>query len=692
MLANKEVDMLREVGALKAFCQQCMHTELTRKFSERTLSMKRQNYAMRINIVFFTTLCLTLLFVHSSQAVPEPGQKSFANSIGMEFVHIPAGSFPVTDGDGKAAGTATVSKPFYLCKYPVTQKEWEAAMGNNPSTFKGSDRPVENVSWYDAQKFIRRLNAKEGTGGYRLPTEMEWELAARGGTVTRWFFGQGPKNPKDMESRLGAYAWFAKNSGKTTKPVGKKKPNPYGLHDIYGNVHEWVQDWYNDLPELGEFTDYRGPATGLQRAARGCAWHNRADDCASDVRGGISANIRSNSTGFRLAFSSEAADTGVVEIPLWSHHEKNYEIYSPQLSPDNKWLVFTRMLYSPDGHAAEQFSETELEQLRKRIKENPRIADPEVMLVNMADKSARFIDYGWDPVFSPDQKSILYAHQTKPASGYRLVASTLAGNEIRVYDMERQNITTVARPAFGYLSDPAFSDKGAILFGLSDATNGAWGGTIGVGTADPLTGQQNVLLAPTKERGLYHQVRKFAMHDDVCWVLRARPLSAGTYVADTYAFELVEADKGVLYSWGEHDSSAWAWVDFRRCPSGVGLEVYDGEWKSPLSAIAAQRQQAKVPAGHSSPDCASVATLSEDGEALTILSSRGAATRRWVAPGYIRSLAWSPDASHIALVLSQSEHYIDSRFEYDELLVVRVGDLPHNAQEVSEAARCCLRR
>jgi len=642
---------------------------------------------MRTKTSIFTALCLTLLFTHNSRAFPESGQTIFTNSIGMEFVLIPAGSFSVEAGDSDApvAATATVSKPFYLGKYPVTQKQWETVMGNNPSQFKGAQHPVEQVSWYDAQKFIRRLNATESTVGYRLPTDMEWELAARGGTDTRYFFMKNPKNPRDAEGPLSAYAWFEKNSGKSTHPVGRKKPNPYGLYDMYGNVFEWVQDWSDDLPQLRELTDYRGPASGGARVARGCPWSAPSTICSSDFRTGNLPDTRSSRGGFRLAFALEGADSGAVEVPAWSYSKNHYEIDSPQLSPDNKWLVFTRKLHAPDGIEAELFSEKELKQFEKRRKADPRSEDPEVVLMNMAENSARVIDYGWDPVFSSDQKSLLYAHQTKPTSGRRLLADTFAGNEIRAYDLERKQHATVARPSFGYLSNPAFTDKGEALFALSDAVNGAWGGNVGVGMADPATGQRKVLYAPVKEHGLYHLVNKFSMRDGVGLVLRARPLNAGVYMADTYDYELVDAEKGtVLYNWGEHGAAAWFEVDFRVCPSG-GLEVYDGGWKVPASGEASESQKPDMPAGQASSDCAHVAFVSKDKEALTILSLREEAARRWSAPGVIRSMAWSPDASRIALVLSYGENFA-AKFDCDELVVVRVSDLPvgNYAHELSE--------
>ncbi|MCL2122613.1 MAG: formylglycine-generating enzyme family protein, partial [Desulfovibrionaceae bacterium] len=185
---------------------------------------------------FCASLCL-LVVVFPAWAM----QKTYTNSIGIKFVLIPAGSF-LMGSDARALNEKPphrvhISKPFYLGKFEVTQEQWQAVMGNNPSRFKGPDNPVEGVSWEDVREFIQRLNEKEGHRRYRLPTEAEWEYAARGGTSSRWSFG-------DDAGLLDQYAWYKDNSEDTTHPVGQKKSNPWGLHDMHGNVFEWVQDWY----------------------------------------------------------------------------------------------------------------------------------------------------------------------------------------------------------------------------------------------------------------------------------------------------------------------------------------------------------------------------------------------------------------------------------------------------------------
>ena len=151
-------------------------------------------------------------------------KKDYENSIGIKFVLIQPGKFMMgseEDETEKPVHKVTISKPFYLGVYPVTQKEWKAIMGNNPSYFKGDNLPVETVSWNDVQEFIKKLNEKEGANKYRLPSEGEWEYAARAGTTTRYSFG-------DEESKLGDYAWYDSNSGSKTHEVGQKNPNPGG--------------------------------------------------------------------------------------------------------------------------------------------------------------------------------------------------------------------------------------------------------------------------------------------------------------------------------------------------------------------------------------------------------------------------------------------------------------------------------
>ena len=215
----------------------------------------------------------------------------------MEFVLIPAGAFTMgaidSYPDEQPIRTVHISRPFYLGKYEVTQAQWEAVMGYNPSAWRGQrTRPVEQVSWEDVQEFLRRLNTEEGRTHYRLPTEAEWEYAARAGTTTAYSFGS------DV-SRLDEYAWYGGNAAHTSHPVGQLKPNAWGLHDMHGNVWEWVHDWYATYP-TGAVTDPQGPASGVSRVFRGGGRSNVAWRCRSSSRGYRPPESRLDAVGFRV--------------------------------------------------------------------------------------------------------------------------------------------------------------------------------------------------------------------------------------------------------------------------------------------------------------------------------------------------------------------------------------------------------
>ncbi|MCX5655678.1 MAG: formylglycine-generating enzyme family protein [Planctomycetota bacterium] len=180
----------------------------------------------------------------------------------MKLVLIRPGKFMM--GDGKDQHEVAISKPFYMGVTEVTQAQYEAVMGTNPSNFKGATNPVEMVSWNDAAEFCKKLSEKTRQA-VRLPTEAEWEYACRAGTQTAFSFGDDP-------SALGDYAWHMGNSKGMTHHVGRKKPNAWGLYDMHGNVYEWCADWYGAYPK-GSVTDPSGPATGNGlRVLRGGSW------------------------------------------------------------------------------------------------------------------------------------------------------------------------------------------------------------------------------------------------------------------------------------------------------------------------------------------------------------------------------------------------------------------------------------
>jgi len=221
---------------------------------------------------------------------------------GMSFVFVKGGCYQMGDtfgggdGDEKPVHEVCVDD-FYIGKYEVTQGQWQRIMGSNPSHFSscGDNCPVENVSWRDVQEFIRKLNNQSGKR-YRLPTEAEWEYAARsGGKREKW-------SGTSDGSSLGDYAWYDANSGGQTHPVGQKRPNGLGLHDMSGNVWEWCQDWYgrNYYSSSGR-DNPGGPSSGSHRVIRGGSWNSDAADARAAFRNRYIPVIRDSFLGFRLA-------------------------------------------------------------------------------------------------------------------------------------------------------------------------------------------------------------------------------------------------------------------------------------------------------------------------------------------------------------------------------------------------------
>jgi hypothetical protein len=207
----------------------------------------------------------------------------------LEFVLIPAGEFDM------GSHHVTITKPFYMGKYEVTQKQWGAIMGYNPSWAEDCDEcPIDSVTWSEIQIFIAELNEIEGTDKYRLPTEAEWEYAARAGTTSPYPFGD--------ESKIDEYIWYGRNAYGKSHPVGLLKPNPWGLYDMHGNIREYVNDYYGDYPEE-DVVDPKGPSSGPGNVYRGGYYTNSAGLCRSDSRYYYPDETADLGTGFRLAKS-----------------------------------------------------------------------------------------------------------------------------------------------------------------------------------------------------------------------------------------------------------------------------------------------------------------------------------------------------------------------------------------------------
>lgn len=220
------------------------------------------------------------------------GSESITNSIGMELRLIGPGSFMMGSNDGhfdeRPIHKVTISKPFYIGVHEVTQEQWQSIMGNNPSAFKGKRRPVESITWHDAEEFCRRLSLKEGVT-YRLPTEAQWEYAARAGAETSFYWGNTVSED---------HVWYVKNSEGQTHPVGLKQPNAWGLYDVSGNVWEWCEDKFRNYT-TEDVVDPVGSKLILH-VLRGGGWSGGFEYCRLADRTNSKATLKANNLGFRV--------------------------------------------------------------------------------------------------------------------------------------------------------------------------------------------------------------------------------------------------------------------------------------------------------------------------------------------------------------------------------------------------------
>ena len=237
------------------------------------------------------------------------GNTSSTNSLSTELnklinnmVYVSGGTFTMGGTSEQGSDAYDNEKPthsvtlssYYICKYEVTQALWRAVMGSNPSNFIGDNLPVEQVSWDDCQTFINRLNSYTGRN-FRLPTEAEWEFAARGGNYNRHYKYSGSNYISDV-------AWYGDNSGNRTHPVGTKQANELGLYDMSGNVWEWCSNWYGSYSSYSQ-NDPTGPNSGSDRVDRGGSWGGSARYCRSSYRGNLTPGYRFSNLGLRLVLS-----------------------------------------------------------------------------------------------------------------------------------------------------------------------------------------------------------------------------------------------------------------------------------------------------------------------------------------------------------------------------------------------------
>ena len=239
---------------------------------------------------------------HSSSTSSTVSLSAELNKLINNMVYVSGGTFTMGGtseqgndayDDEKPTHSVTLSS-YYICKYEVTQALWRAVMGSNPSYFKGDNLPVECVSWNDCQTFINRLNSYTGRN-FRLPTEAEWEFAARGGNYSRHYKYSG-------SNYIGDVAWYDGNSGSRTHPVGTKQANELGLYDMSGNVYEWCSDWYGSYSSYSQ-SNPTGATSGSYRVERGGSWYGDARYCRSSDRDDFAPGDSNCYLGLRLVLS-----------------------------------------------------------------------------------------------------------------------------------------------------------------------------------------------------------------------------------------------------------------------------------------------------------------------------------------------------------------------------------------------------
>ena len=236
----------------------------------------------------------------SEQKPSKPSNEVIIQKLINNMVYVEGGTFTMGATSEQGSDALSHEKPthqvtlssFSIGKYEVTQEEWEAVMGNNPSSFKGAKRPVENVSWSDCHQFIRKLRTLTGKN-FRMPTEAEWEYAARGGNKSRGYKYSGSNILDDV-------GWYDSNSSSSTHDVGQLDPNELGLYDMSGNVWEWCQDWYGGYSSNSQ-TNPSGPSSGSHRVSRGGCWGGGARFCRVSYRSLNSPGLADINLGLRLA-------------------------------------------------------------------------------------------------------------------------------------------------------------------------------------------------------------------------------------------------------------------------------------------------------------------------------------------------------------------------------------------------------
>jgi formylglycine-generating enzyme required for sulfatase activity len=263
--------------------------------------MARKIFPLLVTVALFPLILAAPAQAADAQEPTDADGKTrevITNSIGMKLVRIDPGKFVMGsetgDADEQPVREVTITRPFFVGVCEVTQDQYKKVMGTGPSSQEGGELPVDSVTWEEAQAFCKKLSQIE-KAEYRLPTEAEWEYACRAGTNTAFHWG---------DSFDTSFFWCGYNASRGPRRVGLAKPNPWGLHDMSGNVWEWCEDWYaEDGYASSGNRDPQGPASGSRRVLRGGSWWGTPEDCRSSNRLGYAPDSRLYTVGFRVCKS-----------------------------------------------------------------------------------------------------------------------------------------------------------------------------------------------------------------------------------------------------------------------------------------------------------------------------------------------------------------------------------------------------
>jgi hypothetical protein len=354
----------------------------------------------------------------------------------------------------------------------------------------------------------------------------------------------------------------------------------------------------------------------------------------------------------------------------WQYSEPDMELHNPSFSPDGKEIVFMKMVHVPDGGEAEGMDDKTFKDVMDHLEKIPHFGEPRIIKMDLKTKQATVVGNGWNPVFSPEGKFMAFSKQKQSLAGMRVLAETLAGNSMELFDLKSGNSKDAAIPSAGFFGQPFFSDDGKRLFYFAfDAVNGAWEGMVGINDYDMTNGKNETLIAPKKEFGLFDRIGDYQYFNGKLWAVVVRPAEKGMYLADSNFYDLLEiypTPPKIIYSWGKRGEDDQDFeADFQVRQDG-SVWVLNNGWTNidPSTGKAINKPGRKDEA---------IGTISPNGRKIIGQKDReshelfiGPAGKPWAKKLFtgkeydiIREYNWSRDSKKVALIITSEEKGCD---------------------------------